>query len=122
MGHLPVRDVHLLIIPQGQRERDSVTGCKDSGDVGLHHLQGRSKVCIGGVCTLRKQKQGTALELPRSPGTQGQASARLWDPQVGLEVAFLSFKADLTGRDPQHPSASGLLVKKLHRPASRSPS
>lgn len=43
MGHLPVRDIHLLIIPQSQRERDSVTGCEDSGNVGLHHLQGGSR-------------------------------------------------------------------------------
>lgn len=47
MGHLPVRDVHLLIIPQGQWERDSITSCEDSRDVGLHHLQGGSKSARG---------------------------------------------------------------------------
>lgn len=43
MGHLPVGDIHFLIVPQGQWERDSITSCKHSRDVGLHHLMGGSR-------------------------------------------------------------------------------
>lgn len=84
VGHLPVRDVHLLIIPQGQWECDSVTGCKHSGDVGLHHLQEEAEMGISGICTLPEQTQGTAPELC-SPQEHQAASAQLWEPMVGFD-------------------------------------
>lgn len=107
MGHLPVRDIHLLIIPQSQRERDSVTSCEDSGDVGLHHLQGEAEVCIGGVCTLHEQT-GNCSRAAMVPRNTWATSAQLWDSQVGFDLAFFTFRADHAGRDLQHPSASGL--------------
>lgn len=78
VGHLPVGDIHLLVIPQGQWKCDSISSSKDSWDVGLHHLQGATEVDMGGVCTLHGQKlqSWSGPELPWSPRTQGK-------PQLG---------------------------------------
>lgn len=56
VGHLPVGNIHLFVIPQGQWKCDSISSSKDPWDVGLHHLQGGTEVGISGVCTLHEQK------------------------------------------------------------------
>lgn len=79
MGHLPVRNVHFLVVPQGQREHHSVTSCKHSGDVGLHHLKEGSRIaCWGGL-----HPPGAAnRELPEThQGPQGQEACVCGHPQ-----------------------------------------
>lgn len=48
VGHLPVGDIHLLVIPQGQWKCDSISSSKDPWDVGLHHLQGGQRWALVG--------------------------------------------------------------------------
>lgn len=42
MSHLPVRDVHLLVITRWKRKRDRVSSGKHPINVCLHHLQQRT--------------------------------------------------------------------------------
>lgn len=54
MSHLPVRDVHLLVVTLWKRKNHHISSCKDPISTGLHHLG-------EGLMVLMENKQGKWL-------------------------------------------------------------
>lgn len=98
VGHLPVGDIHLLVIPQGQWKCDSISSSKNPWDVGLHHLRGEQRWAL--VHTLHEQKlqSWSGPELPWSLRTQGKLCLAVGPPgEISFSLLHLEMRTHMQG-------------------------